>query len=238
MTSHSRLLEKIPGIRHAFDAPGDPEPEGLARCRQVHGAAIANVDREPAAHFRALEADGLFTREPRLVGIQTADCLPTLFASRDGAAIAAIHAGWRGLHKGILVRAAERFAAQGVPATELVVAIGPAIGGCCFEVSPEVIDAFEKDWGHLWAGAGKPWQKGRPASKRDSRGQAPASDNDLWINLERIARLQLSNYGVPDWQIEDVGHCTYCGPGELASYRRGTHEGVKAGRQWSWIARS
>lgn len=234
----SKLLSKISKVTHAFPNPNTEPPAGYSRLHQVHSGDIVALVDKSVDEMRALKADGIITRTPRAIAVQTGDCLPVLFAARDGSVIAAVHAGWRGLHKGILVNAVEQFKRENVQASDLLIAIGPAIGCCCFEVSQDVIDHFEKDWGRLWAAREeKPWCKGQPKSEKLARSQAPVSSNDLWIDLDLIARLQLQDAGVPDVQIEDVGHCTYCGPGEFASYRRGTHEGHAAGRQWSWIKR-
>jgi YfiH family protein len=227
----SQFLSRVPGIAHGFLAPGVEPPAGFARLRQVHSAVVIEGKGQPT---ETIEADGLFTRGPRAVAIQTADCLPVLLASGDGAVVAAIHAGWRGLHKGILPRAVEAMGNAGA----LVAAIGPAIGPCCFEVSRDVIDAFEKDWGALWKNGPRPWATERPPTAHPENPHAPVSANNLWLDLERIATLQLANAGLAPSRIERVGGCTYCGPGGLASYRRATHEGLKAGRQWSWIGKS
>lgn len=238
-------LSEIAGIRFSFDRPDQPEPDGLVRCRQVHGKEVLLVTGENADSMGPSEADGLITTGARPVGIQTADCLPVLFSSNDGRVVAAVHAGWRGMHLGILPATVQRFAELGVGAERLVVAIGPGIGRCCFEVSPEVVAQFENTWGSLWeehgqsaldkGRANRPWHEARPAPIHAARSQAVARGGSHWIDLDRIARLQLENTGVAGANIEDVGHCTYCGPGELASFRRGTHEGIKAGRQWAWI---
>lgn len=230
-------LADIPGIRFSFDGPDLPETPGLVRCRQVHGKEVLVVTADNIDVIRPSAADGLITRASRPVGIQTADCLPVLFSSKDGKVVAAVHAGWRGVQQGILPVAVGRFGELGVLPRDLVVAIGPAIGRCCFEVSPEVVAQFEEQWGSLWKGmAEKPWRKERPPSADPARTQAVVHGGDHWLDLDRIARLQLERAGVPASQVEDVGACTYCGPGELASYRRGTHIGIKAGRQWAWIA--
>ncbi len=238
MPLHSKLLSKIAGLQHEFDGPTAPLREDLVRCHQVHGDELVLVTHQTAAELAPLKADGLLTLEKRAVGVQTADCLPVLFAERSGKGVAAVHAGWRGLHKGILLRTVERWGSLGVKPDQLVAAIGPAIGPCCFEVSQDIVDSFEKDWGSLWTSTTAPWKKAQPPSHIAARSPSPASANNLWLDLEAIARLQLLSAGIPNEQIEDVGACTYCGPGGLASYRRGTHEKIPAGRQWSWIVKN
>lgn len=235
---HSKLLAGVPGIEHAFLDPRREPPADFVRLHQVHSETVVKLVDEPADEMGARKADGLITDTTRPVGVQTGDCLPVLYASRDARVVAAVHAGWRGLHKGILVNAVREFERRGVEAQDLVIAIGPAIHRCCFEVSRDVVDHFEKDWSHLWQGREAPWQEGQPKSEKLGRAQAPISSNNLWIDLDLIARYQLTSVGVLDTNIEDVGYCTYCGPGERASYRRGTHEAAPAGRQWSWIRKT
>ncbi len=123
----------------------------LATVRQVHGARIA------FAGGAAVEADGMMTRDPGLVlGIMAADCVPVLLVDTRLRAVAAIHAGWRGTAAGIAgagVAAMQR--EFGSRVGDLVTAVGPAIGPCCYAVGEEVrgrfaADLFEWDRLDLW----------------------------------------------------------------------------------------
>ena len=81
-----------------------------------------------------------------LIGIRTADCVPILIADPNNRAVAAVHAGWRGAAAGIAAGTVERLVQEfGSNPGELLVAIGPAIGPCCFEVGPEVAEQFQND---------------------------------------------------------------------------------------------
>ncbi|WP_268596141.1 polyphenol oxidase family protein, partial [Escherichia coli] len=75
--------------------------------------------------------------------VLTADCLPVLFSRRDGGAIAAVHAGWRGLLDGILEQMAARIRQDGDTA-DWVVSIGPAAGPCCYEVDEALVESFKQ----------------------------------------------------------------------------------------------
>lgn len=101
---------------------------------QVHGTKIVDASNELA------EADACIShRANQACAILTADCLPVLFARDDGSAVAAAHAGWRGLADGILIKTAKRLA----PNHESVSAwIGPAICQGCYQVDDKVRDAF------------------------------------------------------------------------------------------------
>lgn len=229
-------LSQIINIRFSFDLPGVPTPPSLIRCHQVHSATVVTVKENNEDAVSSIKADGLITSNKCTIGVQTADCLPVLFSSTDGKRIAAVHAGWKGLLSGILVNTVDLFKAEGVDPKTLVVAIGPAIGPCCFEAHHDLIDLFEDKWGHLWEGATvKPWQFEQPASQKLGRSQAMPSSNNIWVDLIKIARLQLEANQVNSENIESEPSCTYCGPDQRASFRRATHEGKTAARQWAWI---
>ena len=179
-------------------------------CDQVHGTLVATLSEEPG---RALEGaaavgrcDGLMTAEPGLaVGVWTADCVPVLLAG--GGVVAALHSGWRGTAAGIVPRAVRRLLVEyGVAPGDLHAALGPAIGGCCYEVGGEVIEALGR------RGVGESvWRRG-------SR-----------VDLRALLAAELAALGVPSGRIERVGGCTACS-GTLASYRR---DGAASGRQLS-----
>lgn len=229
-------LSEISAIEFGFDLPGATNIASMHKCHQIHSDLIVNADGAERSALQSTKADGLVTTESRAIAVQTADCLPVLFADARGRAVAAVHAGWRGLCAGILVRASESLGSLGVRPEELCVAIGPAIGACCFEVSADVREEFDARWGQLWKNeSGAPWKTSQPAASAPSRGQAPAGKNNIWLDLKHIARLQLLAAGLKAENIEDTAVCTYCAPGGWASHRRGTHEKTKAARQWSWI---
>ena len=91
------------------------------------------------------EGDALITNRPgTTLSIRTADCLPILMADRKKRAVAAVHAGWRGATSGIVPKTVQAMADRfGTRPEDLVVAIGPGIGACCFEVGPEVAVQFQ-----------------------------------------------------------------------------------------------
>lgn len=120
MSDRSALLEAVPHIQHGFGSklallPGHllPYSATLPEKKQVHGTRIVDV-LQPAQACG--EADGFYTRQPGiLLSVLTADCLPVLFSRSDGGAIAAVHAGWRGLLDGILEQMAARIRQMATP---------------------------------------------------------------------------------------------------------------------------
>ena len=213
MLTHA-AWEDLPGLRHGFlgrgDGPGPPwqiAGRSVAVPRQVHGAHVVTV---PAAEERP-EADGVATAGP-LVGVLTADCVPVLLVDPSRRAAAAVHAGWRGAATGVLEAGIAHLAAAfGSRASDVEAVIGPAIGGRCYEVGPEVRDAFETRTGGVTAPA---WTK----------------HGERWhVDLRQVARCLLVAAGVGGVVV--LGPCTRCAP-EYHSYRR---DGPNAGRQLSFV---
>ena len=179
------------------------EPRRVAMQRQVHGSHIAFHDGEvsESVFTRPLpdppEADGHITTVPGLpLLVLVADCLPVAVGGPEG--LAMLHCGWRGL-AGSLVDDAVR----SVQATHAV--IGPGIGPCCYEVGPEVLDAFE------------------------ALGEGIADGR--MCDLPEVARRILRRAGVD--RIENSGACTSCDRKRYFSHRRdGGLTGRQAGIAW------
>ncbi|MEY3202602.1 MAG: peptidoglycan editing factor PgeF, partial [Pseudomonadota bacterium] len=111
-------------------------PEAPRWLDQVHGTEVVDA----AQLTGTVQADAAFTREPGVVcAVMTADCLPILLCDQQGHVVAAAHAGWRGLHAGVIEATV---AAMATPADRLLAWIGPAIGQAAFEVGEEVREAF------------------------------------------------------------------------------------------------
>ena len=209
----------VPGLRHGFldrgecarglgeavAAVGVPLPLDLPR--QVHGIRVlAASDDRP-------EADGLVTATAgRVVGVVTADCVPVLLVARDARVAAAVHAGWRGAAGGVVEAAVREMAARGAEPARLEAAIGPAVGGCCYEVGGDVRDAFVARTGDVTADA---WTG--PAGRK------------YRVDLRRAVSLLLAAAGVRATTV--LGPCTACTPA-YCSYRR---DGGGAGRQLSFV---
>lgn len=204
------------GVAHGFGLRDDPEPPGLLRPRQVHGTRVVRADEcrsEPAP-----EADAVISLEPGVpVGVVTADCVPVLLASRRGDAVAAVHAGWRGLAAGVVAQGVDALRRSGCR-SPLRAAIGPRIGGCCYEVDAPVLDALRGTFG---AGA-------LDAATR------PVRAGHALLDLGALTAHALRQAGL---LAEDVtllpDCCTRCDPRRFHSYRR---EGVRAGRLCHFVA--
>lgn len=173
--------------------------------QQVHSADV--VEADPAA---VAVADASWTTTPgRACAVLTADCLPALFCDRAGSRVAAAHAGWRGLAGGVLENTV---AALGVPAGELLVWLGPAIGPQSFEVGAEVREAFVVQ--HAQA------EQAFSASRNAGRFMA---------DLYALARIRLAAIGVT--AVHGGGLDTFSAP-RFFSYRRAARSGRLASLIW------
>jgi YfiH family protein len=192
----------------------------LVSARAVHGAEVLVIGREDilAASdpfdpwqerlrqwLRPQQADAVVTDVPGFALFWAfGDCAPILLYDRAHHVIALIHAGWRGAAQGIIPRTiavmGERYGTQ--PAN-LLAAIGPAIGACCYEVSKEVRAAFQS---HPIAGPSACFEE--------------AADARLFLDVARSNEGQLLAAGLPRDQIETSGFCTGCRTDLFYSHRR------------------
>lgn len=172
---------------------------------QVHGNEVVRAKRGNVEQ----RADAAYTTEPGVACcVTTADCLPVLFAARDGGVVAAAHAGWRGLASGVLENT---LAALPAAPADVVCWLGPAIGPCHFEVGPEVRTAFlqavPKGLGAVTSACFS------PVGKHDR----------LMADLYGLARIRLQAAGVAS--ITGGGHCTFCEESAFYSFRRSQRTG-------------
>lgn len=230
--------EAIPGLVHAFvgrlDHLSDPpdcgrdgrdpichvkkalglEGRTITILKQVHGDRIVDVG-DPAPKFKG-EGDALATEcDGVLVAISTADCVPILIVDPGRRVCAAVHAGWRGTLAGIAEKAVSHLRLRyGCDPSDLRAALGPAIGRCCFEVGPEVIEAFEKKMGRQI----EPF-----VERRGKKGM---------LDLRGLNQAALAKAGLAAECVQQVGPCTACESETFHSYRK---EQGTPGRQTSFV---
>ncbi len=213
-----RLLDECGGFGHGFscrDGGGVDKPAAVLAAaglsgrqlrilHQVHGARVVCSGADGGIP----EADGfLVRRNPAgpVAGIGTADCVPVLLADPVSGHGAAVHSGWKGTAAGIAPLAVALLAGRGVRPAELKAALGPAIGGCCYQVGSEVVRAI--------GGVGV-----------ENRG------GEYRLDLREAIRMQLEAAGVPAERISIAPWCTCCENGLFFSWRR---DGDAAGRMLS-----
>jgi len=187
----------------------DVSPDRIARVTQVHGRTVKVVQ-----HGSSLpdvgDADALVSfGADCALSVRVADCVPILLADRGRRVVAAVHAGWRGTCAGIVSDTVALIRDAGVPPKDLVAAIGPAIGQCCYQVDDRVRTTFLG----MTPDAAAWFDEDGPGHWR----------LDLW----RANADQLEDAGLPPNAIHVAGVCTAEGVETCYSYRR---EGPRAGR--------
>lgn len=202
----SAVAENRRRVREDLELPAEP-----LWLEQVHGNEVLDLDSMRSLSSAASPtADAAIARRPGKVCVmQVADCMPVLFAARDASAVAAAHAGWRGLAAGVLEATVSRL---GVPAPGLMAWLGPAIGPRHFEVGEEVRAAF---------------------LQRDAAAAAAFSANarGRWqCDLAALARRQLALLGID--AVWGGSWCTYSDPARFFSYRRDGRCGRMAALIW------
>ncbi len=194
---------------HGFGLRDSPAPAGLLRPKQVHGRTV--VDVAACRTAPPPEADAVVSGEPGVpVGVVTADCVPLLLASASGAWVAAAHAGWRGLARGVVAQSVDALR-RGASEDSVVAVIGPHIGSCCYEVDAPVLDPLREAFGDALDAA---IHAGRPGHAQ--------------LDLGRLARHALEGAGLAASCIGELSAaCTHCDPERFHSYRRdGSRSGL------------
>jgi hypothetical protein len=175
--------------------------------KQVHGTQVLRAPWEGTP-----EGDAAIAGEAGwILGVETADCLPLLLVDPRRRAVAAVHAGWRGTAAGVARRAVEALRDGGSRSADLLAALGPGIGPCCYEVGDELRAAFGPRGSELF----RPGPRGRPH-----------------LDVREANRRQLLEAGLVPERMHDVDECTYCREDLYHSYRR---EGAGAGRMISFV---
>ena len=208
---------------------GDEELQ-LITSKQFHSSLIRIVMPLHAGLVDPviLKGDGLMTGSPGvLLGIQTADCIPVLLADRRNRAVAAFHAGWRGTLARIVENGVGRMRLEfGSKPQDLVAAIGPGIGQCCFAVGEEVYQQFESQFAYaprLFREVfdHNPVREKYPLLFLTAR--APGHSNlgpSLHLDLVEANRRQLLQAGLKPAQIFVAGECTACHTERFFSHRK------------------
>jgi len=201
----------------------------LVRVHQIHGAAVVVAKSGNSGVLP--QADIILGADRGLaIAIQAADCVPILIADRRTGVVASAHAGWRGLAARVPEIAVQALAREfGSRPADLIAAIGPSIGACCYEVGADVRNAFDRARSDGTDPARWFYQRAQPtAVNRSMPGLAPDPRPDHWfMDGWAIARAQLQRAGVPTDQIHTAALCTASHPAIFCSYRR---EGKGAGR--------
>ena len=199
-------LSELSWLRHGFGDRHSVYPEQITTAHQIHSCIV--LELAGTGGDRIADGDGLVTGQPgMLVGVRTADCVPILLVDRVRRVVSAVHAGWRGTAVGIageaVLRMQEKF---GTRPEDVLAAIGPSIGGCCYEVGADVARHFGT------------WVPDLEQTATPAR-----------VDLKTVNRLQLEQLGLQNVWVSQ--NCTYC-CSDFYSFRR---EKEQAGRMISYI---
>jgi YfiH family protein len=254
-STNSRRIDRN---RHRFYRALGAQAFLPASLRQIHSATVWHVVRNPkvsglaytpcgsalADTFLEIEpqGDAVITDEPGiLLVVRVADCMPILLVDTRRRAAAAVHAGWRGALARIIEKSVgEMERTFGSKPADLTAAIGPSIRSCCYEVGPEVADAFSG----AFRNAHKFFQRDAPD---ETDGNSSMSASLLWLSksppghspepktyldLAAVAFDQLNRAGVKGSRIHLADFCTASRTDHFFSYRK---EGDRAGRMMAVI---
>lgn len=225
----------------------------LAEIRQIHSTLVFRACRGKRGEIEYLpcgypagagqnppQGDALITDEPGiLLAVRTADCVPILLADPKRRAVAAIHAGWKGMLGGIVEKTAGEMRRQfDSHPRDLIAAVGPSIGVCCYEVGEDLAEHFRGGFagGEQFVVSGESEEAGGPAPKRASYpppflskappGHGPDPAPQPHLNLIAAAQYQLRRAGVPSSHIAVAGLCTASRTDLFFSHRKeGSHTG-------------
>ncbi|HKV62647.1 MAG TPA: peptidoglycan editing factor PgeF [Candidatus Acidoferrum sp.] len=226
--------ENVLENRRLFQSAMGASNMKLISLKQIHSDVIHLFNSAPA---EPCHGDASMTNRPGLLlGVQTADCVPILLVDPKKRVVAAVHAGWRGTLARIVVKAIGQMQMQfKTNPADLLAAIGPSIGGCCYEVGTEVATQFlsqfpeAPEWFDEFRTGDEPnpiqWLNMMPP------GHQPPPKNVL-LDLRKANRAELLGAGLRDTNIFVIDLCTACRRDFFFSYRK---EGAQGGRLMSVI---
>jgi YfiH family protein len=226
--------ENVQKNRKLFQSAIDANDLTLVSLKQFHSDVVcgfSSVPNEPCS------ADASISNTPNLLlGVQTADCVPILLLDPKKRAIAAVHAGWRGTLQRIVEKTIGRMKMEfKTDPGDLLAAIGPAIGGCCYEVGTEVAAAFHSQFANApeWFDELRTGDEPNPLQwlKQFPPGHQPPPKN-VRLDLRQANRAQLMAAGLSPQNTFLSDLCTACRPDLLFSYRK---QGSESGRMMSVI---
>lgn len=194
-------------LRTDLSLPGEP-----VWLDQVHSNKVYRMDTGDEAGVAAgfIKADASSTsRIGTVCVVLTADCLPVFICDRSATEVAVAHAGWRGLHQGIITSTVRSLQAK---PDDLLVSLGPAIGPGAFEVGEDVVSAFtQKD-------------------QNNASAFTASRDNHYLCDIYQLARNELSSLGINN--VSGGEYCTFSDDEMFYSYRRSKETGRIASLIW------
>jgi purine-nucleoside/S-methyl-5'-thioadenosine phosphorylase / adenosine deaminase len=226
--------ENVQQNRKLFQSALAADALALVSLKQFHSDVVCDFSSKPKA---PCSGDASISNTPNLLlSVQTADCVPILLLDPSKRAIAAVHAGWRGTLQRIVEKTVGRMKMEFKSnPSDLLAAIGPAIGGCCYEVGTEVAAAFLSQFANApeWFDELRTGDEPNPLQwlNQFPPGHQPPPKN-VRLDLREANRAQLLAAGFRPQNIFVSDLCTACRPDLLFSYRK---QGSESGRMMSVI---
>jgi hypothetical protein len=226
--------ENVQQNRKLFQSALDANELTLVSLKQFHSDVVCGFSSVPHA---PCSADASISNTPNLLlAVQTADCVPILLLDPKERGVAAVHAGWRGTLQRIVEKTVGRMKMEfKTDPSDLLAAIGPAIGGCCYEVGTEVAAAFHSRFANAaeWFDELRTGDEPNPLQwlNQFPPGHRPLPKN-VRLDLRKANRGQLLSAGLGPQNIFVSDLCTACRPDILFSYRQ---HGSESGRMMSVI---
>ncbi len=226
--------ENVTENRQLFQSAVGAKDFTLVAMKQIHSTLVRLFSSAPA---RPCKGDGSATNEPGvLLAVQTADCVPILLVDPKKRAVAAVHAGWRGTLARITQKTAGRMRYEfGSNPADLLAAIGPSIGPCCYEVGAEFVPKFTAQFAdaHDYFDEPRSGEEPNPLQWLNMAppGHQPPPEN-VHLDLRKANRSQLLAAGLRAQNIFVSNLCTACHTELFFSYRK---EGAVSGRLLSVI---
>jgi YfiH family protein len=208
---------RVQSNRERFARAVGFKADALVTLRQVHASHVVSLTAaEDPLSVKGTPGDGLLTDRPQLpLAVITADCFPVLLIAPTVPAIGVVHAGRRGTAAGIVQVAVRQLCNRfGARPESLYIAIGPGIGGCCYEVDEGSARTL------------------RPQFPDQAGVIRPSRPGHVYLDLQQANLLQLRAAGVPSTHIWAANLCTACHPEWFYSWRR---EGAQTGRMLNVI---
>ena len=176
------------------------DPNKIVSPQQVHSSEVKVVDVPGKIPF----TDAIISTSKSVVlSIQVADCIPLYLADPDNNVIGIVHAGWRGIEKGIVANSINKMITLGADNNRIIAYIGPSIQKCCFEIGPEVAKKFPLNF------------------------QINSSYDRSFLDLQKLTKNILINNSISYNNIISSNECTKCNSDKYFSYR---NTGLKSGR--------
>jgi YfiH family protein len=212
-------IEQVDENRRRFLSALKLHETPLVTLRQVHSKRI-HIIKEFAGQWNPPDGDALICRDKHIaLAVQTADCIPILIADPGTKVFAAVHSGWRGTLKQIASHAIRKIQnTYGSNPEDLLVAVGPGIRSCCYEVGREVADLFEQKYPGISVAVSISGRSGK-----------------YLLDLPKALSVQFCASGIHPENVHNLDLCTCCNTETFFSYRA---EGVRTGRMMAIIGRT